>query len=130
MIVLERLYGLMKMDNDIDIQPRNCRAVINLLLTRWLVLHQYAALEKLQTRKSTQPTSILSGFNFRQGKPVLQIEIIKFKIIELLPEAAFIFPEFQDETDLAQDDFIEIYMEHQMLAIKKVRELLNTLEII
>lgn len=117
------------MDNDIDTQPRNCRAVINLLLTRWLVLYQYAALEKLQTRKSTQPTGMLSEFNFAQGKPVLQIEIIKLKIMELLPEASFIFPEFQDETDLAQDDFIEIYMDHQTLAIEKVRELLNTLRI-
>lgn len=130
MIVLERLYGLTKMDNDIDTQPRNCRAVVNLLLTRWLVLHQYAALEKLQTRKSTQPTNMLNEFNFAQGKPVLQIEIIKLKIIELLPEAVFIFPEFQDETDLAQDDFIEIYMEHQTLAIQKVRKLLDDLGII
>lgn len=129
MTVPGRLYGLMKMDNDINILPRNCKAVINLLLTRWLVLHQYAALEKLQARKSAQPTNMLSGFNFAQGKPVLQIEIIKFKIIELLPEATFIFPEFQDEMDLAQDDFLEIYMEHQALAIKKVRELLKTLEI-
>lgn len=117
------------MDNDIDIQPKNCRAVINLLLTRWLVLHHFAALEKLQTRKSTQPTSMLSELNFAEGKPVLQIEILKLKIIELLPEAAFIFPEFNDETDLAQDDFMEIYMEHQTLAIEKVRKLLNTLEI-
>lgn len=130
MTVLEKSYGPIKMENDIDIQPRNCRAVINLLLTRWLVLHQYAALEKLQTRKSTQPTNMLVEFNFSQGKPVLQIEIIKFKIIELLPEAAFIFPEFHDETDLAQDDFLEIYLEHQMLAIKKIRELLDTLGVI
>ncbi len=130
MIVLERLYGLMKMDNDIDTQPRNCRAIINLLLTRWLILHQYAAIEKLQTRKSTQPTSMLVKFNFSQGKPVLQIEIIKLKIMELLPEASFIFPEFQDETDLAQDDFLEIYMEHQILAIKKIRALLDTLGIV
>ena len=129
MTVLGKSYGLIKMENNIDTQPRNCRAVINLLLTRWLVLHQYAALEKLQTRKSAQPTNILAEFNFAQGKPVLQIEIIKLKIIELLPEATFIFPEFQDETDLAQDDFIEIYLEHQMLAIKKVREVLDTLGI-
>jgi len=117
----------MKMKNDINTQPRNCRAVINLLLTRWLVLHQYAAIEKLQTRESTQPTNMLVEFNFSQGKPVLQIEIIKLKIIELLPETSFIFPEFHDETDLAQDDFIEIYMEHQVLAIKKVRKLLDDL---
>lgn len=129
MIVLERLYGLMKMDNDIDTQPRNCRAVINLLLTRWLILHQYAAVEKLQTRKSAQPTSALIGFNFEQGKPVLQIEIIKLKIIELLPEAAFISPDFQDETDLTQEDFIEMYIEHQALAVQKVRKLLDTLGI-
>lgn len=117
------------MNNDIDTQPRNCRAVINLLLTRWLVLHQYAALEKLQTRKSSQPKGILSEFNFAQGKPVLQIEIIKLKIIEILPEAAFIFPEFNDETDLTQDDFMEIFMEHQVLAIQKIRKLLDNLGI-
>ena len=70
MTVLEKSYGPIKMENDIDIQPRNCRAVINLLLTRWLVLHQYAALEKLQTRKSAQPTNMLAEFNFAQGKPV------------------------------------------------------------
>ncbi|KKN09508.1 hypothetical protein LCGC14_1045930 [marine sediment metagenome] len=117
------------MENNIDTQPRNCGAVINLLLIRWSILYQYAALEKLQTRKSAQPTNILAEFNFAQGKPVLQIEIIKLKIIELLPEASFIFPEFQDEADLAQDDFLEIYLEHQMLAIKKVREVLDTLGI-
>lgn len=117
------------MDNNIDIQPKSCVGVINFLLTRWLFLHQYAALEKIQTRKSMQPSGMLSDFNFAQGKPVLQMEIIKLKIIELLPEAAFIFPEFQDEIDLAQDDFLEIYMEHQILAIQKVRELLKTLGI-
>lgn len=117
------------MSNDLNIKPKNCRGVVNLLLTRWALLHQYAAVEKLQTRKSTQPSNMLSEFNFAHGKPVLQIEIIKLKIIELLPEASFIFPEFQDEADLAQDDFLEIYMDHQALAIEKVRELLDILGI-
>ena len=129
MIAREKLYGLIKMDNYIDTKPKNCRAVINLLLTRWLVLHQYAALEKLQTRTSAQPNNILVEFNFEQGKPILQIEIIKLKIIELLPEAAFIFPEFDDPTDLSQDDFMEMYIEHQKLSIEKIKKLLDTLEI-
>lgn len=118
------------MKNNIDSQPSSCKATIDLLLTRWLILHQYAALEKLHSRQTDQQgTGVFGDFNFKHGKPIMQIEIIKMKILELLPEASPILPEFQDETNLAEEDYLEIYLEHQKISIGKIRELLERLEI-
>ncbi len=123
---------VINMKNEVKIDLRR-RPVIDWLLTRWLALCYYAALEMLQINtmsSSLKDLASISGeLDFSRGKPMLQIEIIKLKIVELLPETFFILPAFPNDLDLTPEDFLEMYIDHQQLAIKKVKELIKQLKV-
>jgi len=117
-------------------QPKTrpkCRAIVSWLLFRWNILFYHSAIEKLQIKsmpsdiKEAWPNLII--IDFGNNKPSLQIEIVKNKIVNLIPEAVFILPGFEDDTDLSPEDFIEMYIDHQKLSIQKVRELMKKLGI-
>lgn len=111
---------------------RNKKPLLTMLLYRWGLLSPFAAAQALyKTNPETQSVPII-GYFFAQlatdTMPHEQIEIIKSKIIELLPEANFIQPPFESH-NLSPDDFAEIFVEHQDMCIKKVHKLIDQMQI-
>jgi hypothetical protein len=103
-----------------------------MLLHRWEILSPLAAAQALC--KSSPETLSMPFFGHffakltKEEMPYEQVEIIKSKIIELLPKAVFIKPTFESH-NLNPDDFTEIFVEHQDMCIKKVRELMQQMKI-
>jgi len=93
------------------------------MLSQWGALHQLF----LGTVKQAKSVGMQSPPvpEIVKTKPSKQISIIKFKIIELLPEAEFIKPDYEFDENLSAEDFIELYIKHQHMCIKKVQHLLT-----
>jgi len=63
------------------------------------------------------------------AKPCLQIDIIKRRIIEILPESHFIDYTYEAQAPLNPQDFVELYIaDHHQLA-GKVVELMERMKI-
>jgi len=99
--------------------------ILAFLLKQWSFLIHFAAIESLQLQNLDFQLSQGSQINFTAVRPVLRIELIKTKIINIFPQAICILPSFEDEIGLSPDDFIEMYIQHQKLSIKKVKEIMK-----
>lgn len=103
--------------------------VINLLLYRWEMLSQWGALHQLFLGTVKQAKAVGTQTptvpDIVKTKPSKQINIIKYKIIELLPQAKFIKPDYEFDENLSAEDFIELYIKHQKMCIKKVQQLME-----
>jgi len=115
------------------IPKKKRRPLLELLLHRWTILAPFAAAQKLHVLTKQQNLPIVGNLFAQlvaETKPELQIEIIKNKIIEILPEANFIAPAFESPSgELVPDDFIEVCIGHQEICILKVRELMQRMKI-
>lgn len=62
---------------------------------------------------------------FLEAKPNEQIDIIKNRIIELLPKASFISGQYSSPLKLTPDDYVELFISHQLISMDKVNELIE-----
>lgn len=111
----------------------NCKQLIDFLIDRWRTIVGCAAAERvciasLAFAKANNlptpqtPTIIIP-------KPCRQIEIIKQRIIEILPETKFIDYTFELPSPLDPEDFVEIYLSDHEICIGKVEEVVEKMQI-
>jgi len=107
------------------------KLLLDMLLLRWKALSQYGAIERLHraVMEQTGEQDILFDSDVIKAKPVDQIELIKSKIIEILPETSFIKPTYEAPAELRPEDFMQMYVDHQELCINKVKDLMKKMRI-
>ena len=108
------------------------KPLLTMLLHRWEILAPFAAAQELSKRATDLRSVPVIGQFLAQltaeSMPNEQIQIIKSRIIDLLPEAKFIEPPLECP-QLNPDDFTEICVKHHEMCIQKVRELIHKLKI-
>lgn len=115
------------------IQKENCKQLIDFLIDRWLAIASLAAMERVYiavceySKMNNLPIPAQSIVTM--AKPCLQIEIIKRRIIEILPEAHFINYKFEAQAPLNPNDFVEIYIAEQSQCTSKIQQLMQRLKI-
>jgi hypothetical protein len=78
--------------------------------------------EKNNLQTPTIPTYVLI-------MPCRQIEIIKHRIIEILPEAHFIDYNYEAQAPLDPNDFVEVYIADHKQCMSKVKETMEKMQI-
>jgi hypothetical protein len=106
-------------------QTTSDKPIINFLLHRWESLITLAGLEYVgccpKTGLPVTPDiTVLIG----AVQPIMHIEMIKARIVQMIPAAAVILPDCKNDMGMSAGCFTEIYAEHQMLSINKVRLIL------
>ena len=103
---------------------------VEMLLYRWAILAQWAALQEIYTYASDDENDLIPPpIDAIKTEPLKQIEIIKDLIIKMVPKTKFIKPKFEFAPDLPVEDFVELYIKHQNISIKKTIETIRKLEI-
>jgi len=112
----------------------HCRKqLVNFLIKRWLCISEFAAMEELYVascqfaKEHTLP--IPNEPDFIQSSPSLQIEIIKYHIVKILPEASFIDYTYESQVPLDPNDFMEICVEDHKQCANKVKSLMKRMKI-
>lgn len=105
------------------------KQMINFLIQRWQLIIHSAALEKVYL--SSLELAKKNNMQIPQ-KPIImvpqackQIEIIKQRIIAILPETKFIDYSFETQAPLQPNDFIEIFVADHYQCVEKVIEVVN-----
>lgn len=115
------------------IKKENRKQLIGFLIDRWLTIAGLAAMERVHiaiyeySKKNNLPIPVQPIITM--AKPCLQIEIIKRRIIEILPEAHFIDYTFEAPAPLNPNDFVEIYIAEQSQCTDKIQQLMQRLKI-
>jgi hypothetical protein len=113
----------------------NKRDILELLLYRWNLVVESAATQKLfiaAINHSPEAREAIPSYlqeRFLAHKPLLQMELIKNMIVEILPEANFIEPTYESPAGLEADDFLELFCNHQKISIRKVKKLMKQMKI-
>lgn len=100
-----------------------------MLLYRWEILAQWAALQEIYEHTAEFHELVPAPTDAIKAKPLVQLEIIKELIIQIVPEAKFIRPKFEFSSDFPVEDFVELYMKHQHISITKTIEKIKELKI-
>lgn len=115
------------------VDKNNRKRLIDFLINRWRMIIGCAAAERvciasLAFAKTNNlptpqtPTIVIP-------KPCRQIEIIKQRIIEILPETKFIDYTFELPAPLDPKDFVEIYLADHEMCMSKVEEVVEKMQI-
>ncbi len=105
------------------------KELIKFLVNRWRGIAQLAALERvyfatIENAKNNN-LAIPTAPIIIQFMPCRQIEVIKHRIIDILPEAKFIDYTYEAQAALTPDDFLEMYVADNYQCIGKVEKILN-----
>ncbi len=115
------------------IKQKNRKQLITFLLQRWYSIIGFSATEKVyyatcrnaREKKINPPTMPITAM----AQPSRQIEIIKQKIIELLPEARYIDYTYEAPAPLNPNDFVEVFAEDHVQCINKICETMKKMHI-
>lgn len=114
-------------------KPHNDKQLINFLIQRWKLLTIFAASERIYAaschfaKKEGMP--IPESPSFAIPKACLQIEIIKQRIIEILPDVSFIDYTFETQAPLKPNDFAELYIADHHQCMSKVESVMEKMKI-
>jgi hypothetical protein len=112
---------------------KECRSLIDFLISRWKFVANFAAHERIYFAlceyARINNSSVPEQPPFIAFQPGRQIEIIKQRIIEILPEAHFIDYTYEAQAPLNLDDFAEVYVADHHQCINKVKELMQKMQI-
>lgn len=114
-------------------QKENCKQLIDFLITRWRLITGFAAVERVYV--SSCQFAKANGLPTPQPPPIaipkacLQIEVIKQRIIEILPETHFIDYNYEAPAPLNPDDWIEMFITDHHQCIAKVEEVVKKMQI-
>lgn len=113
--------------------PSDCKLLVNFLLIRWKQMIGLASLERVHV------ASCLNALDnnlpipempvILVAMPCKQIEIIKNRIIAILPEASFIDYEYEAPAPLDPNDFIEVFEADHNQCINKVEDVMKKMQI-
>lgn len=115
------------------ISPTKRKQLLEFLMDRWTNLISASVVELIhatecQIAKSNNlsdpevPILVVS-------QPCHQIEIIKHRIVQILPEAKFIKYCYEPPMPLSAKDFIEVYTNEHKQCVGKVKELMERLQV-
>lgn len=115
------------------VDQNNRRQLIEFLLNRWRFVMGCAAIERVFI--ATYLFAKDNNLPLPQVPPVIipqacrQIEVIKHRIIEIIPEAKFIDYNFEAQAPLNQDDFVEVFIADHQQCIGKVKDIIKKMKI-
>lgn len=114
-------------------QSHNDKQLIDFLIRRWKLLTLFATSERVHVASchfaKQEGTPIPEPPSSMIPKACLQIEIIKQRIIEILPEANFIDYSYEAQAPLEPNDFVELYMDDHHQCMSKVEDLMERMKI-
>jgi len=111
----------------------NRKQLVEFLLNRWLFVMGGAAVERVFV--ATYQFAKNNNLPLPQVPPISipqacrQIEVIKHRIIEILPEAKFIDYDFEAQAPLDPNDFVEVFIADHQQCIGKVRDVIKKMKI-
>ena len=114
-------------------QGNNRKLLLDFLVQRWLLISGLAAMERVYmasyhfAKNSGQPLPTKPPII--EAQPCRQIEIIKQRIIEILPEANFIDYMYEAQAPLDPNDFMEVYVADHQQCASKVKSLMQRMKI-
>jgi len=112
---------------------RRKRPFIEMLLTRWDMLAAFGATEKIYNSTENEPEirALLDQMFAHAIRPgsMEEMRLIKNKIVEILPEAGFVVPDYEAPQELDSEDYVQLYMAHQRISIDKVGQLMREMKI-
>lgn len=115
------------------VDQNNRKQLIEFLLNRWQFVMGGAAVEKVYVamrgfaKDNNLPLPQVPQITIPQA--CRQIEVIKHRIIEILPEAKFIDYSFEAQAPLNPDDFVEVFVADHQQCIGKVRDIIKKMKI-
>ncbi len=122
------------MNNWMIAQKENRKQLIDFLIQRWKLLTIFATSERVHVascrfakEEGLPPPKSLSSMI---PMACLQIEIIKQRIIEILPEASFIDYNYNAQAPLEPHDFAELYMDDHYQCMGKVEDLMERMKML
>lgn len=110
----------------------NCKQLINFLTDRWRFITIFAAVERVYI--ASYHFAKANGLPIPQPpliaipKACRQIEVIKQRIIEILPEAHFIDYIFEAQAPLEPNDWIEMFVADHHQCITKVEDVIKKMQ--
>ncbi len=111
----------------------NCKQLIDFLIRRWRLLANFAAIERVFvascqfTEENNLPLPQTPSITI--PKACHQIEIIKQRIIEILPEVSFIDYNYEAQAPLGPNDFMEVFIADHYQCIDKVEAVIEKMQI-
>lgn len=111
--------------------PNKYNQCINLLLLKWkqsipLAAAQRSVLEDIKYAKENNLPIPIMNQEFIQEQPILRINMIKRRIIEMIPELYWIMEDYNLPIELNSDDLIELYISHNTLMISKIKTFIRS----
>ena len=115
------------------ITPKNKKRLLEFLIDRWMNIVAASSAEIIYAKvcqiAEDNKLAIPDIPIITISKPSRQIDIIKHRIVEILPEADFIKYIYESPAPLSPPDFIEIYAREHIQCAGKVQTLIEKLNI-
>lgn len=114
-------------------QGNNRKLLLDFLVQRWLLISELAAIERVYmahyqfAKDNGHPLPVKPPVI--EAQPCRQIEIIKQRIIEILPEANFIDYMYEAPAPLDPVDFVEVYIADHQQCAGKVKSLMQRMKV-
>ncbi len=109
------------------------KQLIDFLINRWQSITGFAALEKVHNASCRFAKE--NGMPPPQ-EPIItipqachQIEVIKHRIIEILPEVGFIDYDYEAPAPLNPNDFVEVFIADHYQCISKVKAVIKRMQV-
>lgn len=115
------------------VKEHNKRQLIDFLLNRWKNIIDFAAIERVYIASCIHAGSINqtppSNPIEYMPKACLQIQVIKHRLIFIVPEVKFIDYYYEAQIPLNPNDFMDVFIDDHKLCITKIEDILEKLKI-
>lgn len=118
---------------DMIINHDNRKQLINFLIRRWKLIVGFAAVERVYVASCRFAQN--NDLPIPQTPPMMipqacrQIEIIKHRIIEILPEVNFIDYIYEAPAPLDPEDFVEVFIADHHQCIDKIETVIKKMQL-
>jgi len=99
------------------------KQLIKFLLFKWKSLIPYASIQRTFLENYLINKETLHPFDFSHFNPIVEIDILKNKIIENCPKLNWIKNECELPKNLSDDDWAEIYARYNYMIIEKIKKI-------
>lgn len=99
------------------------KQLIKFLLFRWKNLIPYAAIQRAFLENYIINKETPRPFDFSHFNPIIEIDILKDKIIEYHTKLNWIKAECDLPQNLCDDDWAEIYARYNYMVIEKIKKI-------
>lgn len=116
------------------INENNRKQLIDFLINRWKLITGFAAMERVYN--ASYSFAKKNGMDIPQPPPCtiphacLQIQVLKHRIIEILPEAHFIDYDYEAQAPLDPNDWVELFIADHEQCINKVQDIIEKMQVV